>query len=97
MSRKQYEKEVKEKLEELASEIDQLRAHLKQMEDELDDEHHEAFAKLHELQEDTRRIFHELVEASDESYESAKAKMEDYWSSLGREIKAFDRKIKDHF
>lgn len=97
MSRKQYQQEVKEKLEELAGEIDQLRDHIKQMEAELDDEHHEAFAKLHELQEDTRRVFHELVEASDESYEATKTKMEDYWSSLGREIKAFDRKIKDHF
>lgn len=96
MSRKKYEEDVRKKLDELAAEIDQLGQHIKQIEDELDDEHHEHFAKLHDLQDETRRIFHEMVEASDEAYESAKTRLENYWSTLGREIKAYDRKLNDH-
>ncbi|GAB5500892.1 MAG: hypothetical protein PsegKO_32030 [Pseudohongiellaceae bacterium] len=95
MSRKKYEQEIKNKLDELSAEINDLKAHVDKVEHELDDEHHEAFAKIRDLQDDTKRIFHEMREAGDESFHSLQHKMEDYWASLGREVKAFDRKLKD--
>lgn len=94
MSRKQYEEDVRKKLDELAKEIDQLSQHIKSIEHELDDEHHEGFAKLRDLQADTSRLFHELLEAGDDAFASAQSKLEDYWSTLGREIKAYDQKLK---
>lgn len=95
MSRKQYEQEVQKKLDELSAEIDELKAHIDKVEHELDDEHHEAFAKLRDLEDDTRRVFHEMMAAGDESFHNLQKQLEEYWSSLGREIKAYDRKLKD--
>jgi len=95
MSRKKYEQEVQQKLDALTAEINDLKAHIEKLEHDLDDEHHEAFAKLRDLEDDTKRVFHEMVEAGDDSYHKLQSRLEDYWSSLGREVKAFDRKLKD--
>ena len=93
-SRKQYQQRVKEKLQELELEVDRLRAQIKDVEEELVPEQHEHFQRLHAMLEKTRTKFNELVDASDDSFDSLKDNMEDYWSSLGREIKAFDQKLK---
>jgi predicted nuclease with TOPRIM domain len=95
MSRKQHEEDVKKKLDELAEDIERLSRHLKDIEHELDDEHHEGLAKLKDLQDETRRLFHEMVDAGDEAYDSVRSRMEQYWTTLGREIKAYDRKLND--
>lgn len=94
-SKKQYEEQVAEKLKQLESEVDALRAHIKAIEHELTSEHKEQFQKLHELEATTRAKFEELVESGDEAFDSMRENLEEYWSSLGREIKAFDLKIKD--
>lgn len=94
-SKKQYEEQVAEKLRQLESEIDALRAHIKSIEHELAPEHREQFQKLHELESATKAKFQELVESSDEAFDSMRENLEEYWSSLGREIKAFDLKINE--
>jgi chromosome segregation ATPase len=94
-SRKQYEEKVKQKLQELELEIEKLKAQLKEVEAELVPEHHEKFQELHALQNKAKQKFDELVEAGDDAFESLQENMEEYWSSLGREIKAFDIKFQD--
>ena len=94
-SKKQYEEQVREKLKQLESEIDALRDHVKTIEHELLPEHKEHFQKLHELEAATKAKFAELLESSEEAFESARDNLEEYWSSLGREVKAFDLKIKE--
>ena len=94
-SKKQYEEQVREKLQQLESEIEALRDHVKNIEHELLPEHKEHFQKLHELESATKAKFEELVESSDEAFESVRDNLEEYWSSLGREVKAFDQKLKE--
>lgn len=93
--KKEYEARVREKLNELEAEIDALRDHVKAMEAELLPEHEEHFQRLHNLEAATKAKFQELVESSEEAYESLQDKLEDYWASLGREVRAFDQKVKE--
>ncbi|MCG8415653.1 MAG: hypothetical protein MI746_15665 [Pseudomonadales bacterium] len=96
MSKKRdYEDKVREKLNELEAEIEALREHVKEMEAELLPEHEEHFERLHALQAVTKAKFKELVDSSEETYDTVRSKLEEYWSSLGREVKAFDQKVKD--
>ncbi len=96
MSKKRdYENKVREKLNELEAEIEALREHVKEMEAELLPEQEEHFQRLHKLEAATKAKFRELVESGEEAYESVRSNLEEYWSSLGREVKAFDKKIKD--
>jgi prefoldin subunit 5 len=94
-SKKQYEEQVAAKLKQLESEVDALRDHIKSIEHELAPEHREQFQKLQELEAATKAKFDELVESGDEVFDSMRENLEEYWSSLGREIKAFDLKIKE--
>ena len=96
MSRKKYEEEAREKLKELEAEVDRLREHIKEAEQALEPKHHEGMEKLIELHTQVKDVFHEMLDAGDDAFESAQSRMEQYWSSLGREIKAYDQTLKDH-
>ena len=95
MSRDKYEEQLQKKLHDLEVEVDRLQAHIKAMSSELEAEHHKKFADLRDLHARTRHAFHQLLNASDKKFESAKSNLEGYWNSLGREIKAYDRKLKE--
>jgi chromosome segregation ATPase len=92
--RREYEDQVRAKLEELEREIDLLKAKVKVAEAELAPEHHDKIDKLHELKEEAREKLHELIEAADDAWEDLQDGVEHYWSALGNEVKAFDNYFK---
>ncbi|NKB33638.1 MAG: hypothetical protein GKR91_11125 [Pseudomonadales bacterium] len=93
--RKQYEVKVKQKLEDLEREIDKLKDQVEEMAEDLVSEEHENLQKLQALSKKTRGKFEELLEASDEAFETMQDNLEEYWASVGREMKAFDVKVND--
>jgi len=95
MSKKRdYEDQVRAKLEELEREIDLLKAKVKVAEAELAPEHQEKVEKLHNMKEEAKEKFQELVEASDDAWEHLQEGVEHYWTALGNEMKAFDNYFK---
>jgi len=92
--RREYEDQVRARLEELEREIDLLRAKVKVAESELAPEHHDGFDRLNKLKEEAREKLHELAEASDEAWEELQDGVEHYWTALGNEVKAFDNFFK---
>ena len=92
--RREYEDQVRAKLEELEREIDLLRAKVKVAESELAPEHHDRVDKLHKLKEEAKEKLHELAEASDEAWEDFQEGVEHYWTALGNEVKAFENFFK---
>lgn len=92
--RKNYEAEVKAKLEDLERDIDVLRAKVKQAERELAPEHHKQVEKLARLKDEARVKLHELLQASDDAWEGLQEGVEHYWTALGNEVKAFDNYFK---
>ena len=93
-SKREYEDQVRAKLEELEREIDLLKAKVKVAEAELAPEHHEKVNKLHDLKEEAKEKLHELVEASDDAWEHLQDGVEHYWTAIGNEMKAFDNYFK---
>ena len=94
MKRAKYEEDVRNKLHDLEVEVDRLQAHIKAMSSELEAEHHHKFAELKDLQARASKKYQQLLSASDKKFDSIKANLDEYWASLGREIKAYDRKLK---
>lgn len=96
MQRKEYEDTCRTRLEEMEREVERLRAHIKEIEAEHgeDTEHHRHFQQIHGMNEDAKRTYQDLQKADDKTYDNHKSKLEQYWSSLGREIKAYDQKLK---
>ena len=46
--------------------------------------------KLHELKEEAKEKFDELLEAGDEACEKLQEGVEHYWNAPGNELKAFE-------
>ncbi|MDA1369698.1 MAG: hypothetical protein O2971_02920 [Proteobacteria bacterium] len=88
--RKEYEENVQEKLKELEAEIVKLKCHVKEVEAELLKKHHKKFEELHILQAKAKDKFAELLEAGDDAFDHLQENMEEYWNSVGREMKAFE-------
>jgi hypothetical protein len=93
--RHEIEEKVRQKLKELESEIESLREQLEGITAELLPDHEDRFKKLHALHDKSCNKLDELLEASDESFEAVQETMEEYWSSVGREMRAFDLKLRD--
>jgi len=94
MSRKNYEEEIADRLKILETAVHQLREELNKLDDELSEDQIAQFSELDELRKRSRSTFQELVDASDEKFDDVQDRMEQYWRSLGREIKAFDDQLK---
>lgn len=90
-NRKEYEKKVKEKLEELEKEVDALREKISSAGAELAPEQHPKVETLHKLKEEAKEKFNELLEAGDDAWENLQEGVEHYWTALGNELKAFDK------
>jgi molecular chaperone GrpE (heat shock protein) len=89
-NRREYEQRVKARFEELEAEIEVLRKHVLDAEAELGPEHHRRVLELQQLKETAKEKMHELLDASDDAWESLQGGMEHYYTALGNELKAFD-------
>ncbi len=94
MSRKNYEEEIADRLKILDAAVQQLREDLDKLEDEMSEEQKAQFSQLDNLHKRSKSTFKELVQASDEKFDDVQDRMEQYWRSLGREIKAFDDQLR---
>jgi hypothetical protein len=88
--RREYEDRVRSELQLIEQEIDKLREHLSNVEQELAPEHHQKVLELHAMKETTKEKFAELVEAGDEAWGTLKHGMDHLYAALGNELKAYD-------
>ena len=88
-SRKEYEKAARARLDELEAEVSKLRKQASHVREEFIEEHREKMDELHELNAKAREKFDELVDASEEVWKETQKGLEQYWTSLGNELKAY--------
>ena len=87
-SRKEYEKKVKSRLEELERDIEHLKVKVRTAEADLTEQ--ARVAKLHAMKEEAKEKLDELLNAEDDAWEDLQTGLESYWRSLGNELKAYE-------
>jgi hypothetical protein len=91
--RKEYEDKVKAKLKEIESDVQHFKAKIAASESKLTEEHKLTLDRVQRKWSETKNKADELLQASDEKFEHFQTGMEHYYTAIGNELKAYERKI----
>lgn len=89
-TRTNVEKEIEMRLINYRLAIARLRDKESEVSDEARATIERKLAELDEMEATAQSRLKELRESEDDSWENLKNEVEDYWDSLGRELKAYD-------
>ncbi len=89
-SRKEIEKDIEQRLINHKSAIKRMRAQADEVSDEARVVILKKIEELNEMMSYAESKLEQLQGSNDDTWEESKASVEEYWDSLGRELKAYD-------
>ncbi len=89
-NKKEIEHKLEQQLDALSSKIDELAAKMKEQEDRASDIEHKAVAKLKSMRATAHEKLMEFKEAEHDNLQDVEKGLNEYWTSLGAELKAYE-------
>ena len=92
-TKKEIERKLEEQLDSLSKQIDTLESKMKQEQDRASELERKTVLNLIAMRNKAQTKLHSFKESGEEKWEELSAGLEQYWDSLGTELKAYDGRI----
>lgn len=89
-TKRDIERKLEEQLDALGGKIDKLDAMIKQKQEQASELEIEAMQNLVAMRSAAKTKLHHFKESGEDKWEEVSAGLEQYWQSLGKELKAYE-------
>ncbi len=92
-TKKEIERKLEEQLDSLSKQIDTLEAKMKREQDRASELERKAVLNLIAMRSKAQTKLHSFKESGEDTWEELSGALEQYWDSLGKELKAYEGKL----